>query len=300
MYTIEECRQWLKNPRINPKTNRAINPEAKNGVAEEIRKACLEYGLIRPEEAVAHSPPPVIGGLLPPRIAVQPELAQEEGLLPARCPVIGGTALLRTTDVEEVPDELLDSLCDFSLLGIITKAKVLRVVDGDTFRLAFFVPLKMLAEVREVVEMRHRVQRRPAIVTSEEHGMMISMKARFTGVDAAEHDTPHGVVAISFLSDIFRRNNNIVWIYLSEFDKYGRILVRIWLDKGKKTELSSVVLGYTHPVLGKLFVPYSGGTKSDYMKKLPLLSDKKGMRDYFDRLPKDEEWRRLAEKFGLI
>lgn len=41
-YTHEECLAWMENPSRNPRTNRAINPNAKNGTYHDIQKACQQ------------------------------------------------------------------------------------------------------------------------------------------------------------------------------------------------------------------------------------------------------------------
>src|SRR5258707_136990 len=44
-FTEEECRSWLVNKCVNPKTNRKINPLAKNGLYLKLQTACKERNL---------------------------------------------------------------------------------------------------------------------------------------------------------------------------------------------------------------------------------------------------------------
>lgn len=40
LFTKEECEQWKKNKKVNPRTNRKINPEAKQGVYKKLAEQC--------------------------------------------------------------------------------------------------------------------------------------------------------------------------------------------------------------------------------------------------------------------
>jgi len=185
-----------------------------------------------------------------------------------------GTTLYypNTTDIEKVPMEQLEALCTFSLLGIKTKAKIVDIVDGDTFDLAFFIPLTELMSLREEKKRGKGLRMvRPVLAASEAKGFFTKMRCRLNGIDAAEHDTAQGQEAIKVVTNKFNSINNIVYLQCYQFDKYGRLLVELYEDVNYLKSINQQFLNTVHPTLGVMFLSYTGGTKADYMKQLPKI-----------------------------
>ena len=182
-----------------------------------------------------------------------------------------------STDIEDISVEHLNSLCNFSLLGLKAKAKILKVIDGDTVDVAFFVPFKALAEPRTVTFDRRKVIKSAALTFKGEKGFFTRMRCRLYGIDAAEHDTLQGLKALEIMIKEYNRTNNIVYVIFQKFDMYGRGLIEIFRDIGFLHSLNRFIVEYRDPALQPniLAVEYFGDTKSDYMKQLPKIPKKK-------------------------
>jgi endonuclease YncB( thermonuclease family) len=173
-----------------------------------------------------------------------------------------------THDGEKIPEEVEGILGDFTLVGMTSKGKVTGIVDGDTLRIRIFVSLGYLMRVQPV-RTRGDVANKSAILASHEllhHGFFSVFVCRLDGVDAAEHNCKEGVEATELLKTILSKVS-VVYVKCGHFDKYGRLLVSIYLDSK-----------YTHPLNDELLKrpdlvePYDGGTKSEYMKSRPPLT----------------------------
>ena len=113
----------------------------------------------------------------------------------------------------------------FSFDGISTYAKIYDVYDGDTVKIIF-----------------------------EYKGEMIKYSARIFGIDTPEIRTKDkqekelGYKARDFLkSHVF---DEILKVDLMHFDKYGRLLIKIYLDNGIDISNFMIQEGYAKPYFG--------------------------------------------------
>lgn len=185
---------------------------------------------------------------------------------PSTCPMnTAGTTLYypTSTDVEDIPRDHLDQMCEFTLAGLQLKAKVLHVVDGDTLDLAFFVPMPYLNAPRQETPTRSRTFRtvRSAIGFAEDRGFFTRMRVRLAEIDTAEKKTNKGRIAKRLLENRLIRLNGIVYANFLKFEKYGRLLADIFEDEARTRNITQPLLEYRHPMLGAVAVPYHGGTK---------------------------------------
>ena len=119
------------------------------------------------------------------------------------------------------------SIDRFSFDGLKTYAKVCKVYDGDTITLIF-----------------------------EYRGEMLKYSARIYGIDTPEIRTRDkeekklGYAARDFLSSYIL--NQIVFVEFLKFDKYGRLLVNVFIND---VNISNLM------IQNKYAKPYFGGTK---------------------------------------
>jgi len=176
------------------------------------------------------------------------------------CPLQkAGTTLYRpeTTEIEKVPLEELEALCEFNLTGLHVKARVLHIVDGDTLDLAFYIPLAYLATPRY----QGKKLVRSILVPKEEAGFFTRMRVRLSEIDTAEKNTTKGQLAKRLLERRIAALNGFVYAHFIKFEKYGRLLADVFADKEETVNLKSELLGFRHPVLGPVAVPYFGAKK---------------------------------------
>lgn len=166
------------------------------------------------------------------------------------------------TDIEKVPDDQLNSLCEFSFLGLSGKAKVLDVIDGDTVSMVIYIPLDFLSEMRSRVFNRRVVEQCSALPYKDNHGFIARFRCRLLGVDTAEHNVQAGVDAKDNLIRILNKTKNIVYAKLNNMDKYGRVLVDLYSDKAMKQSITNELLKDSSVAL-----PYYGGTKQEFIPR---------------------------------
>jgi len=116
-----------------------------------------------------------------------------------------------------------DKIQRFTLYDIITYGKVISVYDGDTFDMAFLVPLKSLTTERNISKKKKGI----CLVCEEEYGtsILMRMKCRIENINAPELNTNEGVMAKENLEHIIQ--NKILKCRLGNYDKYGRVLITI-------------------------------------------------------------------------
>jgi endonuclease YncB( thermonuclease family) len=181
---------------------------------------------------------------------------------------VGTVLALQTDDIEKVPVEHLESLCEFTLARIRTKARVMRVLDGDTFDLTFIVNMTTLTEPREIRTRAGLEKTQPVLAFPESQGFAMRMNCRLYGADAYEHNTPQGDLATHLMTNWLNEHKNVVYVVFRDFDKYGRPLVELYTNPDYTESYAQRLLDYTDPVLGKVAEPYFGGTKSEKAKAL--------------------------------
>lgn len=125
---------------------------------------------------------------------------------------------------------------DFSYNGIKCYAKVVDIYDGDTGRIVF-----------------------------KENGIFKQYKFRLIGIDTPELkpplNTPNREEIVKKAKEakeyvVKLILNKVVWVEMSKFDKYGRILVNIYPKYISKKSINQLLLE------SKLGKEYFGGTKT--------------------------------------
>lgn len=191
-------------------------------------------------------------------------------------------------DIAKIPDAMLDTVCPFNIAGLRSKAKVVEIIDGDTFIIAFYLPLKFLFEPHLYQHERksladekevqiHTKQKallkspKPTSKKIQEGGLFMKMMVRLLSMDAFEHATKAGDKATEVTKELYDKLGGICYIQCGYFDKYGRLLVDIYQDPKYTIYLNDYLIKHPDPILGPLAESYGGGTKSDYAKNLPRI-----------------------------
>lgn len=136
------------------------------------------------------------------------------------------------------------------------RAYVVRVIDGDTLELVIQYKLStIIAPYTESWRDRYTT-------------ISITKTCRLSGIDAAEKNTKQGQHAAKLLKDKLRTMSTL-WVYIvEEHDKYGRTLVELYETKTAHDTIYADWVGKDFEGLGRVYVSYDGGKKSDYMKHL--------------------------------
>lgn len=173
--------------------------------------------------------------------------------------------------IDKLSFDQLEDLCDFSFWGVRAKAKVRKVIDGDTFDLCWWVPMRVLSHTRtcdkkKCVAAIFEFDGKRIPVPSKDTGFYISRRVRLARADADEHNKPGGPIATALIAGIFHEMKNEVYITAWNGDKYGRTLVDLYRtpDLSDKGLIVNELLAYSHPVLGHVYNPYGGGTKEKF------------------------------------
>lgn len=163
-----------------------------------------------------------------------------------------------TNDIEQLSDEDLNWLNEFRLFGLMTKAKVVSVVDADTLTLAFYLPLSFLTRMRTTGSQKCCY----ALTNNDHSGFFTQMRARLFGIDEAEIHTDKGKTAKQVLIDKLRTLNHVVYVRFLDFDKYGRVLVMLYEDSNYQRDINTYLKTYHDPIVGAIGTTYYGKTKT--------------------------------------
>lgn len=165
--------------------------------------------------------------------------------------------------IEEIPYEELDALCNFSFNGLMAKARLMYLVDGDTFDLAFFCPLDIFT--KKITEGK---KQGPRAILNADGGLFVKRRCRLYGLDAAEHNTVRGPIATQLFKDYTLKGGDVKewYVYIQCFgdDKYGRLLVKIYEDSQFTKPLEDKLLAYRHSEYGAVYNSYYGKTKQTF------------------------------------
>lgn len=143
---------------------------------------------------------------------------------------VGSTLFIPNSEnVEDIPSHVVDRMCPFELSGIEGKAKVVRLKDADTLELLIYVKITEMS--REKSKGRSREKKVSLITNHHQAGFFSIFVCRMDGIDAAEHNTAQGQLATLLLENYFESLNNIVYIKVKGFDKYGRMLADVYSDR---------------------------------------------------------------------
>ena len=124
---------------------------------------------------------------------------------------------------------------DFTFKGKKCYAKVVDLYDGDTGRIVF----------RDNFQMKQYKFRMYGVDTPEIKPLL-SLKNRDKEIKKAK-------LAKTFVSDLIL--NKVVWVEMLDFDKYGRLLVKIYQNYWTKQSIAELLIEK------KLGCSYYGGTK---------------------------------------
>lgn len=162
--------------------------------------------------------------------------------------------LPETTNVRDVPNELLESLCQFDLSGVRAEAKILNIVDGDTLDIAFYLRLDELTRERLKGRGKEKKKYVPMLTRHREHGGFIRYRTRINGIDVAEHDTAQGQFAILLLTEYFESLENIIYVQFNSFDKYGRALADIYSDSNFINQINEKLINMNVVELNQIII----------------------------------------------
>lgn len=176
------------------------------------------------------------------------------------------------------PEEALNTMCDFSLCGLSGVARVVDIMDADTFRLLVHIKIgDMCCGYSKMIgrgQSRHCETKYP-ILSEDGHkdsGFYTMLSVRLNGIDSAEKNTEQGQIAKEIIRRYVSSNDNIVYYQFETYDKYGRVLGQLYIDKNRNISINKFFIGKPLRSLGLLAIEYDGGEKSDYMKKLPTFT----------------------------
>ncbi len=166
-------------------------------------------------------------------------------------------------DVCSLSEDDMKFLTQFSYSCVKCKAKVVNIIDGDTYDIIFFVSSECLLDYSSQKEAGKLGQR--IIPKGKACGFFVKERCRLNGIDTAEKNTPEGKEAKRLVEQIIHEHGDIVYVYLMERDKYGRVLADFYLnelDVGTWSKsFNQHLVDYESPI-GRVTCLYGGGTKT--------------------------------------
>lgn len=156
----------------------------------------------------------------------------------------------------------------FSLKGLNTFARVVNVIDGDT--LTLIIPIfndcfKFYTRLSGVDTCEIR--------SNNEENKEKGLKAKYRVIELICKDKKlNDIICITKkqIIDIFNKEVYTVWIECDDFDKYGRLLAKVYLEikKDNSKSIGEILIEE------KLAYKYDGNTKLTEEEQIKILSEK--------------------------
>lgn len=166
--------------------------------------------------------------------------------------------LCSTTDVQQVSVEDLYRLTNFSLEGLFTKARVLRIIDARHLEIAFFVPFDLFAKYQPSTQ-NYGITRR-VIPYHSDTGFFMRERCVLKNIGRPSHEevpVPDKEVkaqlGLELLTAWCNTLGNIVYV---EFGRQGESRDRpitIYSDVYRSISINQELLAHRHPQVGNLY-----------------------------------------------
>jgi endonuclease YncB( thermonuclease family) len=155
-----------------------------------------------------------------------------------------------------------DDVPEFSLAGKTLAAKVVDCYYGDTFDIVVrifdqLLKFKCRMDGYDAPEMKPPKTKAPALREAEKAAALKSKQALLSQVcNSVPATAPQ--LTNQQLADCLKRNTRLITVQCLEFDKYGRLLVRVPLEEGVTVNEWMIAKGYGYAYTGGARVTFSG------------------------------------------
>lgn len=166
-------------------------------------------------------------------------------------------------DIDDISEQEFEMLTTFSFQRICCKAKVDRVIDGDTLDLFILVPFSDLTNMN-LIKSEGCISNKCNILCNKseiEAKLVFKVRCRLFGIDTADIDHDKKEAGKKYLQSLIEKCNYKVYCKFLGRELHGRELAEIFEDSEYKNNICTNILEYDDPVYGKLAYPYFGGTK---------------------------------------
>jgi len=166
-------------------------------------------------------------------------------------------------DIEDISIEQLEMLNAFSFQRMCCKAKVDRVIDGDTIDLFILIPFSELISLN-LHKSEGLISNKCNMLCNKsdvEAKFIFKVRCRLFGIDTADIDLGKKEAGKKYLKSLIEECNSIVYCRFLGRELHGRELADIFEDCDYKINICMKILEYNDPEYGKLAYPYFGGTK---------------------------------------
>ena len=165
--------------------------------------------------------------------------------------------------------KLIDSTYDvpeYSLKNISFEGKVVNAYDGDTVHIVFLINNQLVKYNCRLlgIDSPEICPKNVNDKTKRESEITSAVKSRNFLISQVTGIMPTGIVSKKDIKELCGKSKKLVWIKCYDFDKYGRLLVEIFLDKKDTVSLNKKM------VLAKYAVEYDGGTKKEFYSNIEI------------------------------
>lgn len=189
-------------------------------------------------------------------------------------------SMIEANDVEDVPTDVLSSLDVFSFSRISTKARVVKVIDGDTIDVAIILRPQELCVSHWNRRDREMSCTQSARICGDnsaykstmnlrefrdrkiKEGILMKLRLRLYGIDTAEKETVAGQRCKEWSILKYEELDNLVYVTLMGTDARGRTLANIYECPESNRSINQLLIDHSDPSYGKLCIPYYGATKN--------------------------------------
>lgn len=183
---------------------------------------------------------------------------------------------IKNRDLEDLTDDEINSIKNFSFHNLKTKIRITNVVDGDTYDGVFKVDRDFF-KYPSCDLCNGNISKRWNVLGFSSKGtepLLFKRRFRLFGTDTLEKNLEEGIMAKKFVEELCIKNKNIFYGKFYGPGKYGRELVELYFDSEYKISLGKEILAFRYEDGKTVADVYHGGTKSDRNKSDRNKSDK--------------------------
>ena len=159
--------------------------------------------------------------------------------------------------------KLIESTYDipeYSLKNLLMEGKVVNVYDGDTIHVVFVINNQLVKYNCRLlgIDSPEICPKNVHDKTKRELEIASAIKSRNFLITEVTGLTPEEAITKKAIKELCGKSRKLIWIKCYDFDKYGRLLVELFLNKNDPVSLNKKMVNANYAV------EYDGGTKKEF------------------------------------
>jgi endonuclease YncB( thermonuclease family) len=152
-------------------------------------------------------------------------------------------------------------VAEYSLTNMFLEGKVVNVYDGDTVHIVFIIDNKLVKFNCRLsgIDSPEICPKNIKDKEKRDQEIYFAVKSRNFLIKQVTGEEPGEKITKNEIKTLCGNSTKIIWVLCHEFDKYGRLLVEIFINKSDIISLNKTMIIESHAI------EYNGGTKKEFI-----------------------------------